>query len=85
MDTEGAIWRRIRGIVPLAGPMIGGSLSEVEERSMALEARAFSAPGRRTILRTLPDDAVQRSLRWALGLATIGIIAASIAGVLNLP
>ena len=64
LDTEGSIRRRIRGIVPLAGPMVFGALSEVEERTVALEARAFSAPARRTVMRTLPDDGRQRAVRW---------------------
>lgn len=85
MDTEGGLSRRVRGIVPLAGPMIFGALTEVEEQTMALEARAFSAPARRTVLRTLPDNAAQRLLRWVLFLGAIAAIAAEIAGVLHLP
>jgi len=81
LDTEGSIPRRIRGVVPLAGPMISGALSEVEERTMALEARAFSAAGRRTVLRVLPDSAGQRLVRWATGLVVVGALAATAAGV----
>ena len=85
LDTEGSRWRRIRGVVPLAAPMIIGALSEVEERTMALEARAFSAPGRRTILRPLPDSTGQRTVRWVAGLGAIVLVAASIAGILPVP
>jgi len=85
LDTEGSRWRRIRGVVPLAAPMIIGALSEVEERTMALEARAFSAPGRRTILRPLPDSAWQRIVRWVAGLGAIILVAASVAGLLPVP
>lgn len=85
LDTQGSPWRRVRGIVPLAGPMISSSLSEIEERSMALEARAFSAPTRRTVLRVLPDSATQRLARWILLVGTVVIVAASIAGVVRLP
>jgi energy-coupling factor transport system permease protein len=85
LDTEGSLWRRIRGIVPLTGPMISSALSEVEERSMALEARAFSAPGRRAEIRALPDSAVQRLARWAIVVSTIALIAASVSGMLGLP
>jgi energy-coupling factor transport system permease protein len=85
LDTEGSRWRRIRGVVPLAAPMIIGALSEVEERTMALEARAFSAPGRRTILRPLPDSTGQRAIRWVAGLGAIVLVAASVAGVLPVP
>jgi len=85
LDTQGSPWRRIRGLIPLAGPMISSSLAEVEERTMALEARAFSAPGRRTVLRVLPDPLVERFARWAIGLGTIALLALSIAGLLRLP
>ncbi|HEY7827513.1 MAG TPA: energy-coupling factor transporter transmembrane component T [Candidatus Limnocylindrales bacterium] len=85
LDTEGSPWRRIRGLVPLAGPMISGSLSEVEERAMALEARAFTAPVRRATIRPMPDSQAQRLGRWLLGLATIVLIVATISGRLALP
>lgn len=85
LDTEGSIWRRARGIVPLAGPMVLSALSEVEERTMALEARGFSAPGHRVTLRPFPDSPAQRALRWAAGVVTVVLVAAAIAGRLPLP
>ncbi len=81
MDTEGSPRRRARGVMPLAGPMVFSSLSEVEERTIALEARAFSAPGRRTVLRVLPDSGPQRILRWVMGLGAIAAVAASVTGL----
>jgi energy-coupling factor transport system permease protein len=85
LDTEGAAWRRVRGVLPLAGPMISSALTEVEERTLALEARAFSAPARRTILRPLPDDSRQRALRWGLLALVVVAVAASITGALGIP
>ncbi len=85
LDTQGSPWRRARGILPLAGPMISSSLSEIEERSMALEARAFSAPSRRTVLRTMPDSGTQRAARWAILIGTVVLVGASIAGFIRLP
>ncbi len=85
LDTEGSVRRRIRGILPLAGPMVFGVLSEVEERTVALEARAFSAPARRTVMRVLPDDGAQRALRWLVGVGSLVAVAASIAGRFPLP
>lgn len=85
LDTEGSPARRVRGLVPLAGPMISGALSEVEERSMALEARGFSAPVRRTTLRVLPDSGSQRAARWAILLGTIVLVVASLTGLVHLP
>ena len=85
MDTEGSPLRRVRGILPLAGPMILSALTDVEERTMALEARAFSATGRRTTLRPIPDSGAQRVVRWVVGLGSIALVAATVAGVLDLP
>jgi len=85
LDTEGSRLRRIVGIVPLVGPMIFGALSEVEEQTQALEARGFSAPGRRTALRPLPDAGWERQARLALLVIVVAMVAASIAGIVVLP
>jgi energy-coupling factor transport system permease protein len=82
LDTEGRVWRRVRGVLPLAAPLVFGSLNEVEEQTMALEARAFSATGRRTPLRVFPDHVAQRALRWMLAIGTTALIILSIAGAL---
>ncbi|MFI5262119.1 MAG: energy-coupling factor transporter transmembrane component T [Candidatus Limnocylindrales bacterium] len=73
-DTEGRWWRRARGVVPLAAPVVFGALTEVEERTMALEARAFSTPGRRTVLRILPDTAMQRAVRYGLAVLVVVVV-----------
>jgi energy-coupling factor transport system permease protein len=85
LDTEGSFWRRVRGVVPVAGPLVLGALSEVEQRTIALEARAFSAGGRRTVLRRLPDSRRQQAARWVIGLGTVAAAAASVAGVVHVP
>ena len=81
LDTEGSVWRRVRGIVPIVGPVILGSLAEVEERTMALEARAFTRPGRRTLLWSPPDSGVERVARWALLIGLAGLIVVRVTGV----
>jgi energy-coupling factor transport system permease protein len=85
MDTEGGPLRRLRGVLPLAGPMVLGAVTDVEERTVALEARAFSAPARRTVLRPIPDTPVERLVRWAAGLGALALVVLSVAGVLDLP
>ncbi len=82
LDTEGSVWRRIRGIVPIVGPVILGSIAEVEERSMALEARGFGASGRRTLLWAPPDSGLQAIARWLLVAGLVGLVVARVAGVL---
>ncbi|HEX7068535.1 MAG TPA: energy-coupling factor transporter transmembrane component T [Candidatus Limnocylindria bacterium] len=80
LDTEGSVWRRIRGVVPIVGPVILGSLAEVEERTMALEARGFTRPGRRTLLWAPPDSIIETAVRWALVVALVALIVARITG-----
>ena len=70
LDTEGSVAARLRGVLPLAGPVVLSSLTEVEERSLALEVRAFGRPGRRHLLWRLPDSSGQFILR-ALLLGTL--------------
>jgi energy-coupling factor transport system permease protein len=66
LDTEGSVGARLRGITALAGPVLLSSIAEVEERSLALEARAFDRPGRRVPLWAPADSSAQRLARWAL-------------------
>jgi energy-coupling factor transport system permease protein len=74
LDTEGSWPRRLRGVVPLVAPLVIASLAEVEDRALALEARAFGAPGRRTVLTRLPDSGFQRAARWTLlGVLVLGL------------
>jgi len=80
LDTEGSLWRRARGIVPIVGPAILGSIADVEERAMALEARAFTRPGRRTLLWAPPDDRRQSAARWMLVAALAAVVVARAAG-----
>jgi energy-coupling factor transport system permease protein len=78
LDTEGSIRARLRGLLPLIGPVIITSLTDVEERSLALESRAFSRPGRRHLLWAMPDTSWERVVRWILVAALVA------AGVLRL-
>ncbi|HET9681716.1 MAG TPA: energy-coupling factor transporter transmembrane component T [Candidatus Limnocylindrales bacterium] len=82
LDTEGSLVTRIRGVMPLVGPVILSSLTEVEERSLALDVRAFGKPGRRDLLWTLPDDARQRAVRWILLIGFLVLAIGRIAGLL---
>ena len=61
-DLATAPGRRCR----IVGPVILGSIAEIEERTMALEARGFTRPGRRTLLWHPPDSGRQAVARWLL-------------------
>jgi energy-coupling factor transport system permease protein len=83
LDTQGRIWARVRGILPLAGPLVFSALTDVEEQTMALEARGFSAPHQRTVLRLLPDSSRQRLARWAIAAGAVVVLLLSIIGRLE--
>jgi energy-coupling factor transport system permease protein len=76
LDTQGSILKRLRGILPIVGPVVLGSIAEVEERAMTLEARGFSRPGRRSLLWAPPDSGAQRLLRWLVVAAFVLLVAA---------
>ncbi len=80
LDTEGNVLRRLRGLLPIVGPVVLGSIGEVEERSMSLEARGFTRPGRRSLLWSPPDSGWQRLLRWMLFLGLVGLTLARTSG-----
>ena len=75
-----AFWARTRGLLPLVGPAMITSLTDVEERSLALESRAFSRPGDGTCCgRCLTRVASSCSARS--GPALVVAVAIRIAGV----
>jgi len=80
LDTEGSIWRRARGVVAVAAPTVLGSVAEAEVRTLALETRGFSRPGRRTLLWVPHDSLVQRLVRWSVATAVLVLAAARVTG-----
>lgn len=84
LDTEGRPWRRARGVVALAAPTVLGAVHEVETRTLALESRGFTRPGRPTALWTPTDGPAQRTARWGIAVGIIVLALARIAG-LSLP
>ena len=85
LDTEGSVRARLRGVLPLVGPVVLSSLTEVEERSLALEVRAFGRPGRRDLLWSVPDSTVQAMARWGmagvLGLIILGRVSGGLSAL----
>ena len=75
LDTQGTLARRVAGVVPLVGPVVIGALHQVEQRSLALEARAFGRPGARHLLWTPADGTIQRATRWLLIAALVLVVA----------
>lgn len=82
LDTEGDWMRRGRGIAALAVPTVLGAVREVETRTLALETRGFTRPGRVTVLQPPHDSTGQRVLRWGVFAALVAITLARVTGTL---
>jgi energy-coupling factor transport system permease protein len=79
LETEGNIARRLRALLPLVVPLVLGSIVDIEERAIALEARAFSRQGQKTSLLVLTDSPIQAVVRWSLVLGIAILVAARLA------
>src|SRR5215213_4534760 len=75
LDTESSFLRRAGSLVPLVGPLVFGSLVEVEERAIAIEARGFTSTRVKTSLHEVPDSSADRVIRWILVLLVIVTLA----------
>ena len=75
LELRASFFKRLRLLVPLISPLVLSSIVNVEERALALEARAFSRPGTKTSLIALKDSLAQRLLRSFLVLLMLALIA----------
>ncbi|ASN04256.1 energy-coupling factor transporter transmembrane component T [Virgibacillus necropolis] len=53
IETEGNMLTRVRAFIPVLSPLFLGAISGAEEKSIAMDARAFSASGTNSHLRFL--------------------------------
>ena len=72
LDTESSFLKRAGSLIPLIGPLVFGSLVEVEERAIAIEARGFTSKQVKTSLHEIPDTASEKTLR--LGMLALVVI-----------
>lgn len=63
LETEGNLFVRSRAVVPIILPLVLGSLIEVEERAIAIEARGFNSDKKETSLLEIPDSNEQAVVR----------------------
>jgi len=74
LDTESTFLKRIGFLLPLVGPLVFGSLVEVEERAIAIEARGFTSSYTKTFLNDVPDTTVDKTIRWLLVTLVIAVL-----------
>jgi energy-coupling factor transport system permease protein len=80
LDDTTSVLRRLRGVLAVAGPTVGGAIAEAETRTLALESRAFTRPGPHTLLWSPRDSASQRLARWAMVIAVLALSVLRLAG-----
>ncbi len=66
LDTESTFLKRAGSLLPLVGPLVFGSLVEVEERAIAIEARGFTSTRVKTSLHDVLDTLLDKVIRWLL-------------------
>jgi energy-coupling factor transport system permease protein len=74
LEVEGTLVTRLRAYLPLIAPLVLSALTEVDERALALETRAFSVPGPKTHLDPPRETSADRAARWVLVLATLALV-----------
>ena len=79
IETEGNLLQRAKAYIPVMGPLVLNAISSTEEKSIAMDARAFSAPVEHTFLVELPKAAVGEKILVAVfDIAFIALIAGRI-------
>jgi energy-coupling factor transport system permease protein len=74
LDTQGTFIKRVGALLPLAGPLVFGSLVEVEERAIAIEARGFTSSRPRTFLNEIIETGFDHMARLVLILVVISTL-----------
>jgi energy-coupling factor transport system permease protein len=83
LAVAGSFATRVRALVPLIGPIVLGSLIDVRERTLALEARGFGARRERTAYRVVTDPPHERWLRLAIVVALVLLLVGIAGGVVR--
>lgn len=71
IETDSNMLVRAKAFFPAVSPLLLNSMVSAEERAITLEARAFSAPCKKTKLKPVEDTQRDRTLRVLLVLALI--------------
>lgn len=74
-DTRGGLKQRALTLFALLKPLLVGALIAVETRSLALDSRGFSLPGKRTTTCTFRESRLDGVVRWLC----MGVCVAAIA------
>lgn len=71
IEMESNMLVRAKAFLPSIGPLILNAIVNAEERAITLEARAFSAPCRKTSIKIIPDIRTDRIVRGLMSAAVV--------------
>jgi len=71
LETSGGLIQRLRSLQPLVEPLVLGSIIDVDERAIALEARGFSSNTKKSFFRTVEDRRWEQLFRRLLLVVTV--------------
>jgi energy-coupling factor transport system permease protein len=74
LETHGNLPHRLRVLFPIVMPLILSSLLDVEERAVAIEARAFNYSGTKTSLAIIREARWEPVFRWILLLSATALV-----------
>lgn len=75
VHVTGSIAVRVRAVPALVFPLLLASLTEADDRALALETRGLMIVGPRTVIDPPNDSAIDRVIRWlALLLVSAGVV-----------
>lgn len=82
IETDGNIFCRIKAFLPIISPLALSAISYTEEKTIAMDARAFSNEGKHTQLRKLkPSASYEKWLGLFFDLLLVGVIILKIMGI----
>jgi energy-coupling factor transporter transmembrane protein EcfT len=75
IETEGNVFIRLKAYIPVLGPLVLNAVAGTEEKTIAMEARAFSSPRKPSQLCILPK------VRWAEIILVVMVYSAFIGSI----
>lgn len=76
IETEGNIVVKVKSVLPVLFPVIIGSMTGIEDKTLAMSARAFATPGKHTALRKIePAKPLEKAIAI---MALLGCVAGTI-------
>ncbi len=82
IETEGNLLQRVKSFIPIISPLALSAISYTEERTVAMDARAFSVKGKHTFLREMkPAASWEKFLAAFFDLLLVMLIVLKVMGI----